>query len=734
MDLNEIDAMDRESFPDGIELPLYTLLNKGFTGSYPRYAFPQILTGGTLTIPRSLFRMRDDHQLRGPLRFGVFELDLQAGQLRKHGLRLRLQEQPFQVLAMLLLRHGDVVTREELQKKLWPADTFVDFDHGLNKAINKVRDALSDSAESPRFVETVSRRGYRFIAEVKVAEAPGRGPGPINEPQPKPEVVEQRDPATEIAPLEPLRLSPAWKISVLVLVLLIASLAAWRFYFPSRPSPVIRSLAFLPLESLSSDASQDYFADGMTDELISDLGQINALRVISRTSVMSYKRARKPLPQIARELNVDAVVEGTVLRSGNEVRITAQLIEASADKHLWSQSYEGELRNTLALQNDVARAIADQIRINLNPQEKAALKKVRVVNPEAFESYLKGRYFWNKRTAEGLNVALAYFNQAIEEDPTFAQAYSGLADTYALLGDWQYAVMTPKEALPKAKAAATRALELDSALGEAHNSLAFCLDGFDWNFPAAEKEFQRAIELNPGYATAHHWYAWHLSLLGSYDEAIAEMRKAQDLDPLSLIINADLAELLVLAHSYDESIGQSRKTIEMDPNFAMAHNQLAQAYLQKHVYDQAIAELQKAVQLSGGSPTCIANLARAYALSGKRSEAMKLLSDLKKRSSSTYSNAYEIAMIYTALGDREHAMNWLEKGYKERFNPGVLLRPAFDPLRSDPRFQDLARRIGLTSLNTQSSSYENRKPEYPTDPQRADLSCPDARDHRYGST
>ena len=389
------------------------------------------------------------------------------------------------------------------------------------------------------------------------------------------------------------------------------------------------------------------------------------------------------------------MVEGTVLRSGDQVRITAQLIEASSDKHLWSQSYQGELRDTLALQSQVARAIADQIRINLNPQEQAALKTARVVNPEAYESYLKGRYFWNKRTADGLKVALAYFNQAIEEDPKYARAYSGLADTYALLGDWQYAVMTPKEALPKAKAAAIRALELDSALGEAHNSLAFCLDGFDWNFESAGEEFRRAIELNPGYATAHHWYAWHLSLLGRYEEAIAEMRKAKNLDPLSLIISADLAELLVIAHQYDESILESRKTIEMDPNFALAHSQLGQAYLQKEMHDEAIAEMQRAVQLSGGSPTIIASLARAYVASGRRIEAEKLLKELKKRSNPTYSHASEIAVVCAALGDKDQAMNWLEKGYQERFNPGVLLRPGFDPLRSDARFEDLVRRIGL---------------------------------------
>ena len=433
----------------------------------------------------------------------------------------------------------------------------------------------------------------------------------------------------------------------------------------------------------------------MTDELISDLGQISALRVISRTSVMAYKHTRKSLPQIARELNVDAVVEGTVLRSGDEVRITAQLIDGSADRHLWSQSYQGELRDTLALQNNVARAIADQIRISVNPQEQAALRNVRVVNPVAYESYLKGRFFWNKRTADGLKVALAYFNEAIDEDPKYAQAYSGLADTYALLGDWQYAVMTPKEALPQAKAAAMKALELDSALGEAHTSLAFCLDGFDWNFDAAGNEFRRAIELNPGYATAHHWYAWHLALLRRYDEAIVEMKKAMNVDPLSIIINADLAELLSLAHAIDESIQQSRKTIEMDPTFGLAHNHLGQAYLQKHMNSEAVAELQEAVKLSNGSPTCIANLARANAASDKKSEAVKLLGDLKKRSTPGQSFASEIAVIYASLGDTDQAMSWLEKGYEERFNPGVLIRPGFDPLRADPRFEDLVRRSGF---------------------------------------
>jgi len=653
--------------------------------------------GGTLACAKVQVSMQKTEQPYKRLRFGVFEMDLRTGELRKHGMQVRLQKQPFQVLAMLLEHAGEVVTREELQKNLWPADTFVDFDHGLNKTINKIREALGDSAESPRFVETVARRGYRFLAEVKDVDGgpvagPTHGTEVLSGPQHSDLAKTAARPATQKRLESPLTWRRLGAGLAVLLVILLASI----LYLRNRPSSaLIRSLAVLPLESLSGDASQDYFADGMTDELITDLGQISALRVISRTSVMSYKRVRKPLPQIARELNVDGVVEGTVLRSGNQVRITAQLIKASDDKHLWSHSYEGDFRDALALQNQVARSIAEEIRINVSPMEQTELKSVKVVNPQAYESYLKGRFFWNKRTADGLKVAAAYFNEAVDEDPNYAQAYSGLADTYALLGDWQYEAMSPKEALPKAKTAAIKALELNNTLGEAHNSLAFCLDAFDWDFASAEKEFRRAIELNPSYATAHHWYAWHLSLLGRNSEAVSEMKKAKDLDPLSLIISADLAELLLIAHSYDESIQQSRRTIEMDANFALAHNQLAQAYLQKRMFGEAVAELQKAIKLSGGSPTFTANLARAYAAMGRRNEAIELLDDLRKHSSPRYSDASEIAAVYVALGDSDRAMTWLEKGFEERFNPSVLLRPGFDPLRADPRFQNLLRRIGL---------------------------------------
>jgi TolB-like protein/DNA-binding winged helix-turn-helix (wHTH) protein/Tfp pilus assembly protein PilF len=630
------------------------------------------------------------------LRFGVFEVDLRAGELRKQGVRLRLQEQPFQVLAILLERPGDTVTREELRNRLWTADTFVDFDHGVNKAVSRIREALGDSATSPRFVETVARRGYRFLADVTIIEGtPAVRPesGPADVLPLEAEFVASIIPA----PSSPRRLpsSYLWILTCAALVLASIGVAVWLLQSRVPQPALIRSLAVLPLENLSGDASQEYFADGMTDELIATLGQIRALRVISRTSVIPYKRARKPLPQVARELNVDAVVEGTVLRSGGQVRITAQLIEARVDRQLWSETYDGDLRDTLTLQNKVARAIADQIRINLNAQEQATLLHGKVVDPQAHEAYLKGRYFWNKRTGEDLTKAVEYFNQAVERDPNYAQAYSGLADSYALLGDWEYGVLPPTEALPRAKAAAVKALQLDDALGEAHTSLAFSLDVYDWDWKSADTEFRRAIELNPGYATAHHWYAWHLSLLGKNDEAIAEMRKARNVDPLSLIINAELAELLLITHFTDQSIDQSRKTIDMDANFPLAHNQLGVAYLQQQKHEEAIAELQKAVQLSAGNPTCTANLARAYAARGDTSEAMQLLGDLKQPRGS-YSNASEIAMVYTALGDMDQAMTWLNRAYSERFNPSVLLRPGFDPLRADGRFQDLERRVGLS--------------------------------------
>ena len=631
------------------------------------------------------------------VRFGTFEVSLASNEIRKAGVKIRVQQQPMKLLEMLLERPGEVVTREELRNRIWADENFGDFDQAVNIAIAKLRNALGDSAESPRYIETLPKRGYRFIAEVSVVDTGNRAKTPESAAGDMTGVEHGiQDQPVALAVAHKRWRSPSHRsIAALVVLLSLTIIAVWLFRSLDRRSAEIRSIAVLPLDNLSGDASQDYFSDGMTDELITDLAKIKALRVISRTSVMRYKGTHTPLPEIARKLKVDAILEGSVLRSGEQVRITAQLIQVPADKHLWAESYEGNLSDTLALQNKVARAVAEQIRIEVTSQERAELKSVKKIDPEAYEDYLKGRYFWSKRTADGLKKAVDYFNQAIAKDPNYAAAYSGLADTFALLGDWQYALMPTKEAVPKAKAAALKALELDDTLGEAHNSLAFCLDGYDWNFDAAESEFRRAIELNPGYAPAHHWYAWHLALLGRNNDALAEMRKAANLDPLSLNINSDLAELLLIARFPDESIQQSRKTIDMDPAFPAAHNQLAQGYLAKHMYTEAIEELQKSIRLSGDSPIFTANLARAYVATNRKAEAVELLNDLKRSSVPGYPLAAEIAMVYAALGDKDQAMTWLEKGYEERFNPGVLLRPCFDPLRSDSRFQDLVRHIGL---------------------------------------
>jgi TolB-like protein/DNA-binding winged helix-turn-helix (wHTH) protein/Tfp pilus assembly protein PilF len=630
------------------------------------------------------------------LRFGHYELDLHSGEVRKGGMRIRVQQQPLKLLEILLEHPGEMVTREELSTRIWPNESFGDFDQAVNVAVTKLRAALEDSAENPQYIETLPKRGYRFIAQV--ATVGGPSPDPTESPGRNASGAITHDAGRVAgmadAPAHLLSLR-RWKMIAFALLVCLLVLAGWVRRSNRSSSSGIRSLAVLPLDNLSGDASQDYFADGMTDELITDLAQISALRVISRTSVMSYKHARKPLPEIARELNVDAVIEGTVLRSGDQVRITAQLIQATADKHLWAKSYEGNLRDTLAVQKRVADDIAEQIRIELTPQERTGLKNVKAVNPEAYEDYLKGRYFWNKRTPDGLKKAIDYFNQAIAKDPSYAQAYSGLASSYVILGAWQYALMDPKDAYPRAKAAATKALELDNTLGEAHTSLALSIDMFVWDWEAAEREYRRGIELNPSYATGHQWYAEHLSETGRNDEAIAEIRKAESLDPLSLIIGADVPTLLVIARRYDEAIEHAKKTIELEPKFAVAHFALGMAYEQKGKFGGAITAFQKAVEFSGGNTAFKSNLAHAYAVAGRRSDALAILNELKDRSKHEFLNPSEIALIYVGLDQKDQAMVWLEKAYEGRFDPVILTWPAFDPLRSDPRFQDLVRRIGL---------------------------------------
>jgi serine/threonine protein kinase/Flp pilus assembly protein TadD len=461
----------------------------------------------------------------------------------------------------------------------------------------------------------------------------------------------------------------------------------------------IQSVAVLPLADLSDQQpAPDYFADGMTEALITDLAKIKALRVISRTSVMQYKGVQRPLPQIARELNVDAVVEGSVLRSGKRVRITAQLIDAATDQHLWAESYERDLRDVLSLQGEVARAIANDIQVKLTPQEQARLVSARSVDPEAYQLYLKGRFYWSKRTEAGLKKGIEYFHQAIDLDPNYALAYAGIADCYSLLGWDLFGPLPPREALPIAKAAARKALETDDSLAEAHNSLAWTKLAFDWDWTGAEREFKRAIELNPGYAITHHWYAECLAGMGRYAEALAEIRQAQELDPLSLIISSIVGWVLYFDRKNDQAIAEFRKTLELDPNFWVAHWTLGRAYEQKAMFTEAIAEIQKAIDFSGSSPLSLAALGHTYAVSGRRAEAERVLNQLKDSSKQTYISPYGIAAIHAGLGEKDQAFLWLEKAYEERSGWLIWLRaePGSDPLRSDPRFQDLLRRIGLT--------------------------------------
>jgi TolB-like protein/DNA-binding winged helix-turn-helix (wHTH) protein/Tfp pilus assembly protein PilF len=623
------------------------------------------------------------------VQFGTYEIALHSGELRKAGVRIRVQQQPLRLLEILLEHPGEIVTREELRSRIWPNENFGDFDQAVNVAIAKLRGALGDSADNPRYIETLPRRGYRFIAEVAVVNRP------TNKLELLPEVAsseaEERAQLEVAGKMQPPRHLPwqyAWNTLGTAMVLLV--LMVWIFFWRSRQpantlsSSPVRSLAVLPLENLSSD-SQDYFADGMTDELITDLAQISALRVISRTSVMPYKGVRKPLPQIARELNVDAVVEGTVLRSDKQVRITAQLIRAPADRHLWAESYEGDLRDTLALQKKVARAIAEQIRIKVTPQEETVLQNVKVVNPEAYENYLKGRYFWNKRTADGLKKATYYFNQAIESDPNYSLPYTGLADIYQLSDHPQLA----REEVQKA-------LDLDDQLAEAHNSLARLLYLFNGDWDGADREFRRALELNHNYAPAHHWYSMYLALKGRKEEALAEAQKAYELDPLSAVAGANLAKILQEAGQDDKAIEQAKKTLDLEPDSAVTHAVLGLGYQDKQMYAEAIAEYKRALQLGGSPAEMRGLLGNAYAVSGNRTDAEKIVAELKSLWPEHARAALDLAVVFSGLGDKENALYWLEKAQEMHVTDliGIGQDSHFVEVRSDRRFQALVQRVG----------------------------------------
>jgi TolB-like protein/DNA-binding winged helix-turn-helix (wHTH) protein len=652
------------------------------------------------------------------IRFGAFELDLQAGELRKSGLRIKLQQQPFQVLAALLERPGELVGKEELRRRLWPDDTFVDFDHGLGSAINRLREALGDSAENPNFVETLPRRGYRFIAPVDVvggvapakvgaqedltgvgARVPKGYPHEVPLPEPGGDGTPASKDAGAVGAVHELAWQSVWpsRLTAMVAMLLVGIVVGWfvwhRAWQPSAQAAPdrISSLAVLPLENLSRDPEQEYFADGMTDELIANLAKLSALRVISRTSAMQYKGTKKPLPQIGRELNVDAVMEGTVLRSGTRVRITAQLVQAAEDRHLWAESYEGDLRDLLALQGEVARDIANRIQVKLTPQERAGLSSFRPVDPEAHEAYLRGVYFWNQRTQQGLEKSIEYFNQAAQRDPSYALPYAGLANAYNSMASYGHFV--PRDVFPKARSAAMKALVLDETSGEAHAALGVYKSGYDWDLLGAYRELRRAIELNPGYAFAHVWRADQvLSKMERHAEALAELDRARELDPTSLMVSDQRGWVLFVARRYDEAIGQFRKTLELDPRFAHTHCWLGKAYLEKGMLQEGLSELEEAGSLPGGdSPVFTPWLGYGYARCGRRAEALKIVQTLKAQA---FASPWGIAAIYCGLGQRAEALAWLERAYQERDPrlPYANIEPAFDPLRSDTHFKDLMRR------------------------------------------
>jgi len=647
------------------------------------------------------------------VRFGVFEFDLRSGELRKHGVRIKLQEQPCQILVVLLEHRGEMVAREELQRRLWPSDTYVDFDHSLNTAVMRLREALNDSSENPRFIETLPRRGYRFITPIQElngskseesVEALSRATPESSLLFPESGSAMQLS-ARQATPHLGSRASAtrlALVIGSLLAILIIALVGvrlrlARRRSGPNSQLNQIKSLVVLPFDNLSGDKDQQYFTDGMTDELIAHLAKIRSLRVISRTSSMEYKDAHKSLSEIARDLNVDAVVEGTVLRSGNQVRITAELVQATTDRHLWAETYQSQLGDILGLQSQVASAIVNEIRVNLTPEEQHRLTSTLSVSSESYENYLKGRYYWNKRSQEGLTKAIEYFQRSIKEDPNYALAYAGLADCYSIIGSAIVGTVPSQDVAPKAKAAAVKALQLDDTLAEAQTSLATVRFNYDWDWAGAASGFQRSIELNPNYATAYQRYSLYLIAMGRTNESLAQMIRARELDPLSTSMNFSLGWRLYMARNYDQAIEQLQNTLEMDPNFTLPRMVLGQAYEQKKAYPLALAELQKAVSISHDSPQMLGALGHAYGVSGNRPAAQKILVQMLEESKNQYVSPFYVALVYAGLQEKENALDWLERAFQDRSNAMVFLKvdPELDGLRSLPRFQSLLAQLGL---------------------------------------
>jgi len=610
--------------------------------------------------------------MAGPvLKFENLELDLGSYQLRRDGRVLKLEKIPMELLILLASKRGQLVSREEISDRLWGKDVFVDSEHGVNTAIRKIRNVLIDDPDQPRYIETVIGKGYRFVATVS---AP-----PEDKPLP------------EVAPEPAFRFRQLMMVGACALVALIAGYLMVRRVWPTGGRTM---LAVLPFQNLSGDSEQDYFSDGMTEEMITQLGRLDPQRlgVIARTSAMSYKHSTKGIDQIGRELGVSYVLEGSARREGDRVRITAQLIQVRDQSHVWAAEYDRELQSVLGIQTEVASAIGDEVRLKLTPAQRAHRANLRVVNPEAYEAYLKGRYFMEKWTEEGTRVGREYFQQALQKDPNYSLAYAGLADSYV----WGRAGLPPGEAVERAKKAATKALQLDDTLGEPHAALAQIKFTQDWDWAGAESEFKRAIELNPNDTNALHMYSHYLLSMGRIDESYAVSTRALQHDPVSPTMQLHLGFHYLTARHYEVAIAQYQKILEKDPSYPDAHNQLAVAYRQKGMPEQSVAEYLQEQTLLGATPDQIAALKEAYARSGMRGFWLTVL-EFTEPSEQSGISPYQIASYYSILDKKDESFEWLKKAYEAHDGGLVAIKTDsdFDNLHSDPRFAELLHRMNL---------------------------------------
>jgi TolB-like protein/DNA-binding winged helix-turn-helix (wHTH) protein len=643
-------------------------------------------------------------RIQDSLKFGDdFELDYAAGQLRRSGRILKVERIPMEVLLFLVQHRGEQVTREQLVEKIWGKDVYLDTDNSINGAIRKIRQVLKDDPEQPRFIQTITGKGYRFIAPVSSPVV-----APVTGPDTEPEAV------AAVAQSSVREDSAAWfrrrrvlGISILATaIVLIAGWGVYRQWFEFQVRP-FRSggrvmLAVLPFDNFTGDAGQEYFSDGLTEEMISQLGDLDPahLGVIARTSVMHYKHSQESIPQIGKDLGVQYVIEGSVRRDSERVRITAQLIQVKDQSHLWAREYDRELGHLLELQAEIAREVANEIEFSLSgrrPIEAARETAAPAPEPksyEAYDLYLKGRYFWNKRTEEGFRQAADYFQQAIDKDPNYGRAYAGLADTFTLMSAWY--VGPQSELMPKARTAALRALELDESLAEAHASLALIKENYDYDWPGSEKEFRRAIQLGPQYATAHQWYAESLSWQGRFEEAFAESEQARLLDPLSLIIAVDYASILYNSRQYESALKQCRSVLELDPNFRHARGLMIPSYSQLGRYDEALDEINRWAAGDQG-PWAWAARAAVYSRLGRAEEARREVVKIEQLSGSRPDRTPTLLIAYSGTGQKERVIELLQRASSEHSNAVVQIKvdPMYDPIRNDPRFKDLLRRVGL---------------------------------------